>query len=65
LGYGQRARQLESIFAGTNAAEAAPLLARLKLRRPGDKVAMFFHAHLSTATRNKLLGILSDSVGKS
>ncbi len=63
-GYGSRVKLLESIFAGTNVAEATPLLSRLKLRRPGDKVAMFFYAHLSTATRNKLLGILSERMRK-
>jgi len=65
LGYGQRARLLESVFGSTNAAEATALLSRLKLRRAGDKVATFFYAHLSTATRNKLLGILSDRTRKS
>ncbi len=64
MGYGSRAKLLESVFAGTNVAEAAALFSRLKLRRPGDKVAMFFYGHLSTAARNKMLGILLDRMHK-
>jgi hypothetical protein len=57
-GFGGRARKLEQLFGSLKAAQAIPLLTRLELRRPGDQVAMYFHGHLSTATRDKLLAIL-------
>jgi hypothetical protein len=59
-GYGGRVKKLEEIFGKLEAFYAGPLLARLEVRRRGDKVAEYFHDHLSTATRNKLMGILRD-----
>jgi hypothetical protein len=58
-GYGGRARKLESVFRQMLGREALPLLGRLIGRPPGDKVAMYFHGHLATATRKKLLKILA------
>lgn len=63
-GYGQRARKLEQVFASLKVIEAAPLLFRLVMRRAGDRVAMLFHGHLSTATRVKLIGILRTRLTK-
>jgi hypothetical protein len=56
-GYGARARKLEEVFRTLSIAEAIPLFTRLQTRAPGDKVAMYFHDHLATATRQKLLDI--------
>ena len=63
-GYGGRVKLLEEVFSRTNSFEAVPLYSRLHLRPPGDKVAMFFHTNLSTATRNNLLKILLGRMGK-
>jgi hypothetical protein len=57
-GYGERARKLEQVFGRLTVLEAAPLLARLVYKAHADKVAMYFHGHLSTATRKKLINIL-------
>ncbi len=64
-GFGARVRQVERAFRSTSIAEALPLLTRLKLQNPADKVAKYFHDHLSTAARDKLLQILQKrSMGK-
>lgn len=57
-GFGGRVRQLESIFRGLDQLAAKALLDRLTLRRPADQVSVYFHDHLSTATRLSLLSIL-------
>ena len=41
---------------------ARTLHARLESRKKGDKLSMYFHDHLSTATRTKLLGILKNKL---
>jgi hypothetical protein len=58
--YGARARKLEEAFRSATMVEALPLFARLVMRKPGDKVSMYFHDHLSTHTRTKLLQILQN-----
>jgi hypothetical protein len=63
-GYGQRARKLEQVFGSLTVIEAAPLIARLVARKPGDRVAALFHGHLSTATRLKLINILRTRITK-
>ena len=57
-GYGARARKLEQVFGSLKSFEAFPLFTRLTLRPNGDVVAGYFHHHLATQTRNKLLEIL-------
>lgn len=57
--YGARARKLEQIFGTLRVNEAMPLSARLLLRNNGDLVAGYFHHHLATVTREKLLTILN------
>ena len=57
-GFGGRVRQLEQIFRGLDQLQARQLLDRLNFRRNGDQVSMYFHDHLSTATRIQLLNIL-------
>ncbi len=57
-GFGGRVRQVEQIFRGLDQLQARQLLDRLNFRRNGDKVSMYFHDHLSTATRTQLLDIL-------
>ena len=57
-GYGGRLREVESVFRTMGTAQAVPLYTRLTLRRPGDKLAQYFHDDLSTAARQSLLGIL-------
>jgi hypothetical protein len=59
-GFGARARQVEQAFRSATLAQALPLITRLLLRKPGDKVSMYFHDHLSTPTRTKLLQILQN-----
>jgi len=61
-GYGARARKLEQVILTVNKAEALPLRPRLTTRKAGDKVSMYFHDHLSTATRNKILQILQNRI---
>jgi hypothetical protein len=63
-GYGGRAREVEKVFRGMPLQEASPLLVRLLKRSEGDRVAAYFHGHLSTATRKKLLGILITTAGR-
>lgn len=64
-GFGARAKKVEQVFQSTNMVEALPLFTRLVLRRPGDTVSTYFHDHLSTPTRTKLLQILQNrSAGK-
>jgi hypothetical protein len=64
-GYGARARKLETVLSSATLAQALPLFARLVIRIPGDRVSMYFHDHLSTPTRTKLLQILKNrSAGK-
>jgi hypothetical protein len=57
-GFGARAKKVEEIFARLESYEVPALLARLTIRRTGDKLSEYFHDHLSTPTRTKLLGIL-------
>jgi hypothetical protein len=57
-GYGARARKVEEIFKKFDPFEANDLHRRLQARRPGDQVVRYFFEHLSTAERNKLIGIL-------
>ena len=57
-GYGERARELERVFGGLRLFEAAPLLPRLVMSKPNDRIAMLFHGHLATATRATLINIL-------
>jgi hypothetical protein len=64
-GYGARERKVEEVFKTTNISEAIRLFTRLTLRNGADKVATYFHDHLSTASRTKLLQILQQrSSGK-
>jgi hypothetical protein len=57
-GFGGRVKRLEQLFQGANPMDARTLVPRLANRRNGDRVSMYFHDHLSTATRTNLLGIL-------
>lgn len=57
-GYGGRVKKLEAYFQKLRHVDAFWLLQRLEARRPGDKVAQYFHDHLSTATRDRLTEIL-------
>jgi len=57
-GYAQRVRTLEKVFSAMDRFAAMPLYTRILLRPPGDMVAKYFHDHLATATRKKLLGII-------
>jgi hypothetical protein len=57
-GQGDRVAQLMEIFSRYDAQEARDLLARLEARRTGDRVAQYFHEHLSTATRDRLKATL-------
>ena len=57
-GFGGRVKRLEQIFGTLSRVEAVPLLTRLELRPAGDKVATYFHSHLSTPTKTNLLQIL-------
>ena len=59
-GFGTRARKVEQVFKSTKVAEALALFSRLTTRKAGDTVSMYFHDHLSSATRTKLLQILQD-----
>lgn len=61
-GYGARARKVETVFESAGIVQALPLFARLVMRRPGDNISMYFHDHLSTPTRTKLLQILQNRV---
>jgi hypothetical protein len=57
-GYGGRARKLEKLFNTVEPAQAKTLLPRFQSRMRGDRVSVLFHDHLSTTTRNNLVGIL-------
>jgi len=57
-GFGARAKTLERVFRSTSIVQALPLFTRLVVRKPADNVSMYFHDHLSTATRTKLLQTL-------
>lgn len=59
-GYGARVRKLEEFFTNLGHVDARWLLQRLEMRRLGDKVAQYFHEHLSTTTRNRLAKILRE-----
>jgi hypothetical protein len=59
-GFGARAKKVEQVFQSTSVAQALPLFGRLVSRRAGDKVSTYFHDHLSTPTRAKLLQILQN-----
>ena len=63
-GYGGRVRELEQAFQRVSKGKALGLYSRLAARIPGDKVSMFFHDHLSTATRAKMLAILKSRAAK-
>jgi hypothetical protein len=63
-GFGGRAQELEKVFATLPRDNAAKLLTRLAARSPGDRVAGYFHGHLATATRNKLIKILAGSAAR-
>jgi hypothetical protein len=57
-GFGSRVKKLEGIFRRAEPIRAQGLLERLRLRIADDPMSVFFHDHLSTATRNSLLTIL-------
>jgi hypothetical protein len=57
-GYGGRVRKLEKVFQTTDPSQAKTLIPRLQARMRGDKVSTLFHDHLSTKTRDNLVGIL-------
>ena len=57
-GFGGRVKTLEQVFRRMSPARAQSIRNRLEVRRGGDKMSMYFHDHLSTATRGTLLGIL-------
>ena len=63
-GYGGRAREVEKVFRSLPLQEASPLLVRLLKRSEGDRVAAYFHGHLATATRKKLISILITTTGR-
>jgi hypothetical protein len=53
-----RVQELEEFFARIEPAEARTLAGRLEAHRGDDKVAQYFHDHLSTPSRTKLIAIL-------
>jgi hypothetical protein len=57
-GYGGRVRELEDVFRHLSKGKAIVLYPRLVVRTPGDKISMYFHDHLSTITRMKMLTIV-------
>lgn len=59
-GFGGRVKKVEEIFKKLRPVDAHILLRRLEARRNGDKVAQYFHEHLSTASRNALMKILKE-----
>jgi hypothetical protein len=63
-GYGGRAREVEKVFRSMPLQEASPLLVRLLKRSEGDRIAAYFHGHLATATRKKLISILITTTGR-
>jgi hypothetical protein len=56
-GYGARARTLEQVFRSATPAQASALATRIASRNAVDNVSRYFHDHLSTLTRTKLLQI--------
>jgi hypothetical protein len=61
-GFGARERTLEKVFASAAKTQALPLYSRLQTRKGGDNVSIYFHDHLSTSSRTKLLQILQNRV---
>jgi hypothetical protein len=59
-GFTGRVRKVEEVFRKLRAVDAHDLLRRLEVRRQGDKVAQYFHDHLSTKSQNSLIGILRE-----
>jgi hypothetical protein len=57
-GYRGRAARLERLFGTTKGAEAVSLHNRLALKAKNDAVALYFYAHLSRSTCEKLLALL-------
>jgi hypothetical protein len=57
-GYGARVKTLEQIFSHMDRVRAGVLRNRFLMRQGGDTMSMYFHDHLSTPTRMKLLQIL-------
>jgi hypothetical protein len=57
-GYVARVRELESDFGHLTKENAKSLHARLLIRKKGDRASRYFHDHLSTPTRARLLNIL-------
>jgi len=57
-GFGGRVKRLEQLFRAAQPSDARRLVPRISSRIAGDKVSMYYHDHLSTATRINLLGIL-------
>jgi hypothetical protein len=57
-GFGGRIKSLEQMFSHMERVRAKAVLIRLQTRIAGDKMSVYFHDHLSTASRTKLLNIL-------
>jgi hypothetical protein len=57
-GYGGRVARLRNAFSSLPGMQALVLFTRLLRRDTGDKVALLFHDHLSTATRSAMLKLL-------
>ncbi|MGA2411035.1 MAG: hypothetical protein ABSG46_11690 [Candidatus Binataceae bacterium] len=57
-GFGGRVKTLEGIFREIDIPRAKSILSRLSIRRAGDMMSIYFHDHLSTATRASLIAIL-------
>ena len=57
-GFGGRVNTLRQMFNHMEHVRAQTVLARLQIRTPNDKMSVYFHDHLSTASRNELLSIL-------
>ncbi len=57
-GFGGRVETLRKAFSTVDRYQALKLFARLAARPRGDQVAIYFHDHLSTATRVKMLQLL-------
>jgi hypothetical protein len=57
-GFSDRVRKVEEVFRDLSAPNARSLLRRLEARNRDDKVAQYFHDHLSTKSRDALIEIL-------
>jgi hypothetical protein len=57
-GWRGRLKKLEEFFRKLGPYGASDLIDRLKIRKRGDKVSEYFHDHLATAERARLLAIL-------